>query len=63
VFNQRHLRFNLICPNGQAFDAMAWEHSAWSVSPDTPYDIAFMPQPGESGARAQVKVLDLMQVE
>jgi single-stranded-DNA-specific exonuclease len=63
VFNQRHLRFSLLCPNGQAFDAMAWEHSAWSVSPDTPYDIAFMPQPGESGARTQVKVLDLIQVE
>lgn len=63
VFNQRHLRFSLICPNGQAFDAMAWEHSAWSVSPETPYDIAFMPQPGESGARTQVKVLDLIEAE
>jgi single-stranded-DNA-specific exonuclease len=63
VFHQRHLRFNLIGRNGQAFDAMAWEHSAWSVSADTLYDIAFMPQPGEAASRAQVKVLDVMHAE
>jgi single-stranded-DNA-specific exonuclease len=63
VFNQRHLRFNLLSPNGAAFDAFAWDHSAWSVCADARYDVALMPQSAESSPRPQVKVLDMMQSE
>ena len=59
VFNERHLRFSLICPNGHQFDAFAWDHSEWHVNTDVRYDIAFMPQMyGAGPGRAQVKVLD-----
>jgi single-stranded-DNA-specific exonuclease len=59
VFNERHLRFSLICPNGHQFDAFAWEHSEWSFNGSARYDIAFMPQLyGAGPSRAQVKVLD-----
>ncbi len=59
VFNERHLRFTLMCPNGHQLDAFAWEHSEWSFDGGARYDIAFMPQLYGSGpSRAQVKVLD-----
>jgi single-stranded-DNA-specific exonuclease len=59
VFNERHLRLNLICPNGDRFDAFAWEHSEWSFCGGGRYDIAFMPQLyGNGPGRTQVKVLD-----
>jgi single-stranded-DNA-specific exonuclease len=61
VFNRRHLRFNLVCPNGAAFDAFAWDHSGWTVCADARYDVALMPQSAEPGVRPQVKVLDMVQ--
>lgn len=59
VFNHRHLRFDLVCPNGTAFAAFAWHRSEWPVSADALYDVALMPQPAEAGGRPQVKVLDM----
>lgn len=59
VFNERHLRFHLVCPNGDQFDGFAWDHSEWSFSSSERYDIAFMPQLyGNGPGRAQVKVVD-----
>jgi single-stranded-DNA-specific exonuclease len=64
VFNERHLRFNLICPNGHQFDAFAWDHSEWSFTNNGRYDIAFMPQMyGTGPGRAQVKVVDAKATE
>ncbi len=62
VFNNRHLRFSVTCPNGHEIDAFAWDHSEWIVHQARRYDIAFMPQiyDGPAGARAQIKVLDVI---
>jgi single-stranded-DNA-specific exonuclease len=62
VVNSRHLRFSLPCAGGDAVEAFAWDRSGWELEASARYDIAFMPQtaPGGAGARAQIRVLDLM---
>jgi single-stranded-DNA-specific exonuclease len=58
VFNERHLRMNLISPNGDRFDAFAWDHSEWCFADNERYDVAFMPQLHGGPGRMQVKVVD-----
>ena len=62
IFNSRHLRFNVSCPNGHSIDAFAWEQCQWELKLSQRYDIAFMPQlyEGPHGTRVQMKVLDLI---
>ncbi len=63
VFNNRHLRFHIAAGDGQRLDAVAWDRSEWALESRARYDIAFVPQFNNHGARMQVRVLDLMQVE
>ncbi|MBI3994326.1 MAG: single-stranded-DNA-specific exonuclease RecJ [Candidatus Lambdaproteobacteria bacterium] len=62
IFNNRHLRFNVSCPNGHSIDAFAWDQCQWELKLSQRYDIAFMPQlyEGPHGTRIQMKVLDLI---